>query len=303
MFVLFVVFIVGAAVMQALEQPLEQANNAEKLALYANYSDAIDTLAQINATLAIRLRPLLARNPDLQITDNWNFGGSLLYWFTVASTIGYGTYTPQSSGGRAFTAVFGVFSIAYFAYCLSKAGPGLEQVLIRTLRLGKELPKDAVGKRAMLWLCVVVCWICAYAGLAEYILYGQGQVELDYATTLYFSVITFTTVGFGDFAPLGEGVSAFAFMILTFFGVVLLAMLVSAITDAASMARKHVISRVASRASRKFSTSFQHVQQHPTIHVHAIEIQQQQQQQHVGVYKGGREGTTATTTETTTTII
>merc|ERR1712100_943206 len=50
---------------------------------------------------------------------DWNLPSAVFFSMTIISTIGYGTFTPQTAGGRVFTMVFAIASITYFGYFLT----------------------------------------------------------------------------------------------------------------------------------------------------------------------------------------
>ena len=83
-----------------------------------------------------------ARNSLIAIVDqklepceygpDWTFVGSLYYWLTVMSTIGYGTFVPVTDGGRVFTIIFALPSIAVFAKSVTIIGEYISAAICET---------------------------------------------------------------------------------------------------------------------------------------------------------------------------
>ena len=48
---------------------------------------------------------------QLRSSDNWNFSGAMRYSFEAITTIGYGAYSPQSSGAQAFVVFYAALGL------------------------------------------------------------------------------------------------------------------------------------------------------------------------------------------------
>ena len=60
--------------------------------------------------------------------------GSLFFAFQLMTTIGYGTFTPVTAGGRAFTIVFGVVGITGTGFFLGSCANSLHVLIACALR-------------------------------------------------------------------------------------------------------------------------------------------------------------------------
>lgn len=155
----------------------------------------------------------------------------------IVTTVGYGDITPQSHVMMVFVALFTIMTFVCFAYvanllvqmATSRQGTVMKEVLntagrlcdvhntLRQDRLSAEYRK--LGKSTLVFLSFVLFGTLFYSTLEDCSCsYGVTAIEgcdgTDYSTCVqtkgatkslseafYFSVITLTTVGFGDFTP------------------------------------------------------------------------------------------------------
>ena len=61
--------------------------------------------------LLLELRSQCKQLPSEVGSEDWTAAGSLFFAFQAMTTIGYGTFTPQTPGGRVMTIVFGAVGI------------------------------------------------------------------------------------------------------------------------------------------------------------------------------------------------
>ena len=64
-------------------------------------------------------------SPTGPLPCNWSIVGSMWFTVTVFTTIGYGTYTPQTPTGQLVVVVFATFGIPIFGYLALLAGTAL----------------------------------------------------------------------------------------------------------------------------------------------------------------------------------
>lgn len=60
----------------------------------------------------------LARKPSFKSLD-WDFRSACFFAVTVMTSVGYGSFAPQTPGGRIFTVAFAIVMLPFFAYALS----------------------------------------------------------------------------------------------------------------------------------------------------------------------------------------
>ncbi|CAI2356130.1 unnamed protein product [Caenorhabditis sp. 36 PRJEB53466] len=165
--------------------------------------------------------------PDLEKDVHWTYLGSIFYCMTVYTTIGYGNIVPGTAWGRFATILYAFIGIPLTVlslYCLgslfAKGCKILWQFFLRSTRVvSKDLSKkiseaadnieegttaiapggndddDLLSFPISGLLIITVIWVIFCAVLFSFL------EDWDFGTSLYFTLISFTTIGFGDILP------------------------------------------------------------------------------------------------------
>jgi len=149
----------------------------------------------------------------------WTDWNSIFFWLTLMTTIGYGDIFPITTAGRLWTVIFGIISIFTSALVVRILGNSHKDIFKHSSKTFKKYPKT----------CLSILFIsssCAFAGIFYYFEHDDGagpmgQKGWTYTQSIYFVIMTFTTVGFGDYVP-DEGIT----VILIIYGIIMLTMLV-----------------------------------------------------------------------------
>lgn len=155
--------------------------------------------AAVARALSRQVQPRLdLKDPDLP--NDWSMPGALFFVATVVTTIGYGSFAPQTTAGKVTTVFIAIIGIAWFGYLLAIVGEALQEGILRFSALYRRVarrppPADPMDG----YVAKVFYWNLAYV-----LVLALGAFALDYMTVgnaLYMALITFTTVGLGDYAP------------------------------------------------------------------------------------------------------
>jgi len=155
--------------------------------------------------------------------EEWSFGDSLYFCLTTALTIGYGDPFPITTAGKWFTCAYILVGLCCFGVVLgalaSHTIDSQEEILeaMRQASEAEDEPRKTKDKG-----CVQVRFSPAFQGSLEsfvvlmvMLLIGtlyfclQDQ-ELSFVDSFYVSVVTLTTVGYGDMSPQSTEARAFA---------------------------------------------------------------------------------------------
>lgn len=111
--------------------------------------------------------------------------------------IGFASRIAGGQPGLAIAVMGGAFTLAFMWLLIQR----LRTLLARPERRAIELALLAVN---VLILILVFAWVHSRIGLMD--LSGPApRATRDFGDAVYFSVVTLTTLGYGDFIPLGPG--------------------------------------------------------------------------------------------------
>ncbi|XP_065210132.1 potassium channel subfamily K member 13-like [Planococcus citri] len=207
--------VVGAVIIRKFEHPFEKRLLRNYWKMYEEFGDKL-----INGTAQIdELNSLLYAYGNVTSSlgvpgkhERWNFLGSLYFVVTIVSTIGYGTYTPNTVAGKIFVICYGLVGCAsgilFFNLFLERAITFLAYFL-RELYIRKiitrsddeegnsgELPENWKPSIYSVLACLLICstiMICLAVPVYSLI---EGWT---YVESAYFCFVSFATIGFGDF--------------------------------------------------------------------------------------------------------
>ncbi|KAK5979970.1 TWiK family of potassium channels protein 18 [Trichostrongylus colubriformis] len=236
---LIIYTLLGAILFSELEGPNEQYEleqlRKERQELFEstvyrlNNVRGMQPMAALNHTRKslLKFQEKLGIEPVNLEETRWNFWGAVFYCMTVYTTIGYGNIVPVTTPGRVLTILYAFIGIPFAVLTLFALGMIFARickmlwklVLKSTSVVHKDLGRkvnaavgfDENGQMSrsssslddedllsfpisfLIFLTVLWVLLCAWIfTLLE---------DWSYGTSLYFTLISFTTIGFGDVLP------------------------------------------------------------------------------------------------------
>lgn len=213
------------------ERPTEQDNYNTQLASYntlksnlalvaADYSSYGVPTAHIDAlTAGINALPV-PTDPK-----NWQYCGSVYFVFTLMTTIGYGNFAPLTNAGRGLVMLVGFFGILLLGITVAAVQVALNSRFGRFCERHNRSP-DTVLR---IWILASVLWILV-SGVCYHL---QNGADADYLESIYYSFVTFSTIGLGDFTPQDyrTAYGLLVFVLNAFGGLLCIASLLSQLSD------------------------------------------------------------------------
>ncbi|XP_060740250.1 potassium channel subfamily K member 2b isoform X2 [Tachysurus vachellii] len=212
-FLLVVLYLImGATVFKALEQPQE---NLQKLTILSqklqflidhpcvNSTELEDLVKQVMSAIRAGVNP---SGNSSNVTSLWDLSSSFFFAGTVITTIGFGNISPRTEGGRIFCIVYALLGIPLFGFLLAGVGDQLGTIFGKGIaKVEKMIVKWNVSQtkiRVISTLLFILFGCLIFVTLPAIIFkHIEGWSTLE---SIYFVVITLTTIGFGDFVA-GEG--------------------------------------------------------------------------------------------------
>lgn len=192
---------IGAAIFEVLEEPhwKEAKKNyyTQKLHLLQEFpclsQEGLDKILQVVSDAAGQGVAITGN----QTFNNWNWPNAMIFAATVITTIGYGNVAPKTPAGRLFCVFYGLFGVPLCLTWISALGKFFGG---RAKRLGQFLTRRGVSLRKAQITCtaIFILWgVLVHLVIPPFVF--MVTEEWDYIEGLYYSFITISTIGFGDF--------------------------------------------------------------------------------------------------------
>ncbi|XP_042680334.1 potassium channel subfamily K member 16-like [Centrocercus urophasianus] len=193
--------LLGATVFQLLEKQAETHSrdqfHLEKLKFLQNYT-CLDrqALEQFIQVLMEALEKGVNLKQNSTNPSNWDFSNSFFFAGAVVTTIGYGNRSPNTVAGQVFCVFYALFGVPLNLAFLNQLGKGLNAHLITLERWVQKPGYDQVVQRLAMAVFLT-------AGILLFLVFPPlvfSYVEgWSYGEGFYFTFITLSTIGFGDY--------------------------------------------------------------------------------------------------------
>ncbi|XP_033916778.1 potassium channel subfamily K member 17 [Melopsittacus undulatus] len=204
--VLLVVYVgyvgLGAAVLQALERPAE-ARAAQHLLrqrweLLANHTCLRGaSLQRFIEGIVQAYKSGITLQGNTTSLGRWDFSGSFFFSISAITTIGYGNLSPSTAAGRIFCILFALFGIPLNLVLLNEIG----QLMLLGVQHCSHRLEEAfhLQKKSSLLIktSALVTGLLLFLLLPPLLL--SDKEGWSYEEGFYYSFITLSTIGFGDY--------------------------------------------------------------------------------------------------------
>ncbi|XP_060918465.1 potassium channel subfamily K member 10b isoform X2 [Labrus mixtus] len=214
-FIVVVLYLVcGGLAFRALEQPFESNQKTsitmEKARFLAKHpcvtpGELEDLIKHSVDAVSAGVSP---RGATSYNSSHWDLGSAFFFAGTVITTIGYGNIAPSTEGGKIFCILYAIFGIPLFGFLLAGIGDQLGTIFVKSiLRVEKifrqkhrqiSRTKIRVTSTILFILAGCIVFVTIPAVIFQHI---EKWTTLD---SIYFVVITLTTVGIGDYVAGGN---------------------------------------------------------------------------------------------------
>ncbi|KAM8868824.1 potassium channel subfamily K member 5b [Spinachia spinachia] len=191
---------IGAAIFQILEEPnwksAKDEFNLKKEEILRKHAclteESLAEILKIASDAADRGVTFVGKH-----RNSWDWANSVIFAATIVTTIGYGNVSPKTKGGRMFCILYGLCGIPLCLVWISELGSFFGD---RAKRLSQVLIRKGVSVKKVQFICTALflLWGLFFHLLIPPLVFRSLE-GWSYLEGLYFSFITLTTVGFGDF--------------------------------------------------------------------------------------------------------
>uniref|UniRef100_A0AC35ETH5 Potassium channel domain-containing protein n=1 Tax=Panagrolaimus sp. PS1159 TaxID=55785 RepID=A0AC35ETH5_9BILA len=156
----------------------------------------------------------LHKHENLDLRRTWSFTSGIFYSMTLFTTIGYGTIACGTILGQAFTVAYSIIGIPLMLVVLGDVGNLLlrfvtvtyvffylkiRNLFFKNVKIEKE---EEFQLPITIAIFVIIIYIMICAAIVHYFDYKEGVYEgLPMWECVYFSSISFMTIGLGDIMP------------------------------------------------------------------------------------------------------
>ncbi|XP_069387216.1 potassium channel subfamily K member 10 isoform X2 [Paralichthys olivaceus] len=201
----------GALVFRTLEAPKESSSYEDLLRTKQTFLDNNSCVTELDfhklikgVVSAVDAGLDVSRLSD-NFTSRWDGPSAFFFCGSIITTIGFGNLSPRTWYGQLFCVCYALVGIPMFGILLAGVSDHMGTVLrravakIETLFLKRMVRPTTVRVISAVLSILIGCLIF----LAVPTVVFQRVEDWSFLESLYFVVITLTTVGFGDYVPGG----------------------------------------------------------------------------------------------------
>uniref|UniRef100_A0A3B3ZMH6 Potassium channel domain-containing protein n=1 Tax=Periophthalmus magnuspinnatus TaxID=409849 RepID=A0A3B3ZMH6_9GOBI len=208
----------GALIFSTLEESQER-EAYDKLQKNATLISLFQLVMSAVAEAGLDANSLPA-NFSTSSSTRWDITSAFFFCGTIITTIGFGNLTPRTWTGQLFCVCYALVGIPMFGILLAGVSDHMGTVLrravakIETLFLKRKVQQTTVRVISAVLSILIGCLIF----LAVPTVVFHKVEKWSFIESLYFVVVTLTTVGFGDFVPGKDGIFKLLVLLWIVFG-------------------------------------------------------------------------------------
>ncbi|XP_041354264.1 potassium channel subfamily K member 16-like [Gigantopelta aegis] len=200
---LVVYIVLGGVIFHFIEESTESDTKTNAFDGFKNFLSNYSCISHEELELFIK-NVIQAYDQGVLVTyntsseSNWDIASSIFFAITVVTTIGYGHIAPSTDSGRTFFVFYAFVGIPLCMVALGFLGEKLQLPLKKLQKrvLWRDRPRYDSYIKSVIYVTLGFSILILLPALVFWIV-----EDWSYTDSLYYVVVTLTTVGFGDFVP------------------------------------------------------------------------------------------------------
>jgi hypothetical protein len=153
---------------------------------------------------------------------DWELRSACFFAFTIVTTIGYGTFAPQTWGGQVLVIPYGVIGMAIAGFVLAKNAGfvtiAFDYIMYR-FASKRYAAVVACGASLSILFFYLLFWTTAFHLNPSWNAGTVDEGPWTWTESLYYCFVSVTTIGFGDYTMDVTGAGFYAHLVFIYFGV------------------------------------------------------------------------------------
>ena len=137
---------------------------------------------------------------EVDCPDTWNFIDSVYFCATIMTSIGYGSRAPSTKLGRAVCIIYSLIGILLTGGLMSLWSSYMVMTHKKFIAFVFQKVYNPVLKKRIYLTLYVIMFIIIFMIIPAF-LFSYIEVDWEFFASFYFTFITLSTIGFGDYTP------------------------------------------------------------------------------------------------------
>ncbi|XP_076821098.1 uncharacterized protein LOC143466671 isoform X2 [Clavelina lepadiformis] len=189
----------GAGVFRALEREHENIRSKELVRQEENFKRKYNMSDDDYKEITKMVLDLEPHKSGIQ----WGFVGALYFSITVVTTIGYGHAVPQTFAGKIFCIFYAILGIPLCLVMFQAMGERINSGAKHSFKIvGQRLgfKCEKISHTCLIPFGIISCCLTVLVGSIAFVYFEEWSA----INSVYYCVMTLTTIGFGDYVALQD---------------------------------------------------------------------------------------------------